>query len=35
MNGVPVERNKCLLPLNYADDQVVIAQDVDDLEQGI
>ena len=29
--GVPIE-NKCLFSLNYADDQVIIAQDADDLE---
>jgi Reverse transcriptase (RNA-dependent DNA polymerase). len=29
---VPIEDNKCLFPLNYADDQVKIAQDADDLE---
>ena len=30
--GVPIEENKFLLSLNYADDQVIIAQDADDLE---
>jgi hypothetical protein len=30
--GVPLEDNNCLFSLNYADDQVIIAQDADDLE---
>ena len=25
--GVPIEENKCLFSLNYADDQAIIAQD--------
>ena len=32
MNGVPIEQNKCLFSLNYADDQIIIAQDAEDLE---
>ena len=27
-----IEENKCLSFLNYADDQVIVAQDADDLE---
>ena len=30
--GVPLEENKFLFSLNYADDQVIIVQDSDDLE---
>ena len=30
--GVPIEENKFLFSLNYADDQVIIAQDANDLE---
>ena len=30
--GVPIEENKFLFSLNYADDQVIIAQDAEDLE---
>ena len=30
--GVPVEQNKCLFSVNYADDQVIKAQDAGDLE---
>ena len=30
--GVPIEENKFLVSLNYADDQVIIAQDADNLE---
>ena len=30
--GVPIEENKFLFSLNYADDQVIIAQDSEDLE---
>ena len=30
--GVPIKENKCLFSLNYADVQVIIAQDADDLE---
>ena len=30
--GVPIEENKFLFSLNYADDQVTIAQDAEDLE---
>ena len=29
---VPIEENKFLFSLNYADDQVIIAQDAEDLE---
>ena len=29
--GVPIE-NKCLFSLNYAEDQVIIAQDEEDLK---
>ena len=28
----PMKENKCLFSLNYGDDQVIIAQDADDLE---
>ena len=30
--GVPIEENKFLFSLNYADDQVIIAQDAEALE---
>jgi len=30
--GVPLDENRCLLPLNYVDNQVIIVQDTDDLE---
>ena len=30
--GVPIEENKFLFSLNYADDQVIIAQDAEDLK---
>ena len=30
--GEPIEENKFLFSLNYADDQVIIAQDAEDLE---
>ena len=30
--GVPVQENESLFSLNYAGDQVIIAQDADDLE---
>ena len=30
--GVPIEDNKFLFSLNYAGDQVIIAQDAEDLE---
>ena len=30
--GVSVEENKFLFSLNYADDQIIIAQDAEDLE---
>ena len=30
--GVPIEEKKCLFSLNYADDQVIIPQDAEDLE---
>ena len=30
--GVPIEENKCLFSFNYVDDQVIRAQDSDDLE---
>ena len=30
--GVPIEESKCLCSLNYADDQVIIAQDAHNLE---
>ena len=30
--GVPIEENKCLFSLNYADGQVIIAEDAHDLE---
>ena len=30
--GVPIEENKFLFSLNYVDDQVIIAQDAEDLE---
>ena len=30
--GVPIEENKFLYSLNYADDQVITAQDAEDLE---
>ena len=30
--GVPIEENKCLFFINYGDDEVIIAQDADDLE---
>ena len=29
---VPIEENKCLFSLSYAKDQVIIAQDADDLQ---
>ena len=29
---VPIEENKCLFSLNYAGDQVIMAQDADYLE---
>ena len=31
--GVSIEENKSLFSLNYADDQVIIAQDAEDLER--
>jgi hypothetical protein len=30
--GVPIKENKCLFSFNYADYEVIIAQDADDLE---
>ena len=30
--GVPIDENKFLFSLNYADGQVIIAQDTDDSE---
>ena len=30
--GVPIEENKCQFSLNYADDQVITAQNANDLE---
>ena len=29
---MPIEENKCLFSLNYADNQFIIAQDADNLE---
>ena len=33
--GVPIEENKFLFSLNYADDQVIRAKDADDLESAL
>ena len=33
--GVPIEENRFLFSLNYADDQVIRAKDADDLESAL